>query len=114
MDLSGIGLFLIGLLLRLGIPIGVTLILVRWLSRLDARWQEDARRDAEVMASTSRARNTGCWDVRHCPPEQKTRCPAFAHKEIPCWQLFRQKNGTLREGCLGCRVFREAPVPVVS
>jgi hypothetical protein len=58
--------------------------------------------------------NTGCWDVKHCTPEQKAKCPAYAHKETPCWQFYRQKNGALREGCIGCDVFKQAPVPIAS
>lgn len=111
MDALAIGSFLLGLVLRLGIPLGITFLLIRWLSELDARWQNEARRDALLLSSGSQVRNSGCWDVRHCTAEQKTKCPAFARKEIPCWQVFRQKDGVLKERCFGCSVFKAAPVP---
>jgi len=112
MDFRDLGLVLFGLVVRLGIPVGITLLVVRWLAGLDARWQAEARRDALRLSSGTRVGNIGCWDVKHCKPEQIAKCPAFAHKETPCWQLFRQKNGALREGCIGCDVFKTAPVPV--
>jgi hypothetical protein len=107
MDINAVGLVILGIVVRLGIPAGATVLLVRWLSRLDARWQTEAR-----QPDTVRARNTGCWDVNHCTSEQKAKCPAYARKEIPCWQAFRQSNGVLRENCIGCNVFKEAPLPV--
>jgi hypothetical protein len=114
MDFNELGLFLLGLLLRLGIPVGITLLVVRWLARLDARWQDEARREELRLSLGAQVHNTGCWDVKHCTPEQKAKCPAFASKEIPCWQVFRQANGALRERCIGCNVFKDAPVPITS
>ncbi len=112
MDLNDIVYFLLGLIARLGIPVALTVLLARWLARLDARWQEEARRGVQPLPGANLIRNTGCWDVKHCAPEQKAKCLAFARQEIPCWQVFRQKNGALREGCTGCVVFVKAPVPV--
>ncbi len=111
MDLSAIGLLLLGLLLRVGIPVGITILLFRWLSKLDERWQEEARLEAYLASAGARVANRGCWDTKHCTPEQKAKCPAFARKEIPCWQVFRQPNGKLRQGCIGCTVFITAPIP---
>jgi len=112
MDISGVGLFLLGIIVRLGIPAGITVLLFRWLSQLDARWKNEARQEAQLQKSGVQARNTGCWDVNHCTSEQKAKCPAYARKEIPCWQVFRQPNGVLRETCIGCNVFKSAPMPV--
>ena len=114
MDINEIAYFLLGLVARLGIPLGITILMVRWLARLDARWQEEAHRGAQPLPGVSLIRNTGCWDVKHCTSEQRAKCPAFAHQQIPCWQVFRQKNGALRDGCIGCDVFIKAPVPIAS
>jgi hypothetical protein len=114
MDYKVIGVFLLGMVVRLGIPVGITILLMRWLARLDARWQDEARHDARILAAGTRARNTGCWDVKHCTPEQKEKCLAYARKETPCWQVYRRENGALRESCLGCVVFKEAPIPITS
>ena len=46
-DLMAILLVIAGLLLRLGIPIGVTAILVYALRRVDQKWQHEAEHGVE-------------------------------------------------------------------
>jgi len=31
---------------------------------------------------------------------------------MPCWQVYRAKDGRLLDACLGCKIFLGAPVPV--
>ena len=100
---------IIGLLIRFGLPIILTVILVYLLKRLDERWQAEARRE---LLEVPMVRNTGCWDVKNCTPEQRKSCSAYSHPETPCWQHFRDKQGALQDRCLGCDVFRQAPIPV--
>jgi len=100
---------IVGLLLRFGIPIALTAVVIYLLKRLDEHWQADARRELIVAPM---AHNTGCWDVKNCSPEQRKKCSAYSHPETPCWQQYRDKRGYLQEQCLGCDVFRQAPVPV--
>ena len=101
--------FIVGLLIRFGIPVLVPAALIYLLRRLDERWQAQAR--GELIA-VPMARNVGCWDINNCSKEQRENCTAYAHPETPCWQHFRSKQGFLQESCLGCDVFRQAPVPV--
>jgi hypothetical protein len=93
-----------GLLVRLAVPILVTLALIYFLRRLDIRWQREA---SHVPAS---AQKPECWDVKDCSPEQRQECAAFS-SPLPCWQLFRLPNDYLREDCLSCEVFSGAPIP---
>lgn len=107
--LYGIGAFLAGLLLRLGIPIGLTALLVWLLKRLDERW----RTEAQHSPTEPQIGNPGCWEINQCPPERRAQCDAYAHPEIPCWQYFRLRNhGLLLERCLTCKVFRGASLPL--
>jgi len=98
----------LGLILRIGVPVSVTALFFFFLRRLDERWQKEAL--AIPVISTQRP----CWEVKGCSEERRKDCTAFKQKNIPCWQTFRTKNGLLREECLGCEVFRLAPAPVVS
>jgi hypothetical protein len=102
---------LIGILLRFGLPILVMVGIVYLLRRMDTRWQEEARKqmtDSRMLVP----QQTSCWEVNNCSPETKEHCPAYINPGIPCWQQFRSDEGLLRESCLGCSVFRNAPVPV--
>ena len=102
--------FLLGMVLRIGIPVGVTAFPIWLFHRLDARWQTQAEQDG-IHTGQNLIPNRGCWNIQNCPPEGRNTCRAFAHPEAPCWQVFRNGDGTLRENCLMCRVFKEAPVP---
>jgi hypothetical protein len=106
--LIAFGTTLLGLILRLGIPLGFTILMVYLLKRMDDQWQGEAL----VTAAKARVKNTGCWLVNQCPPELRANCTAYAHPEIACWQFYRQGNsGFMLEKCLDCQVFRGAPVP---
>ena len=100
--------FIIGLFLRLGIPLIVSAVIFFLLRRLDQRWQKEAL--AIPVISNQRP----CWELKGCREENRKNCLAAAHPNTPCWQTFRSKNGLLQEKCLGCDVFRLAPVPVIS
>jgi hypothetical protein len=96
----------IGLLLRLAIPIAATLLVIYILRKLDKRWQ------AEAELQPPGVEKTECWKIKGCSPEQVKNCTA-ASAPLPCWQVKRQPNGYLNEDCLSCPVFIEAPVPTL-
>lgn len=98
----------LGVLLRITIPIAVTIILVIVFKRLDERWKKAADSDGPA---TVQAKNVGCWEINKCPAELRAQCEAYANPDIPCWQVFREDDGMLRERCLGCDIFKHAPVP---
>jgi hypothetical protein len=100
---------LLGLFVRIGLPIGVTALVIYLLGRLDRRWQKDV-----VMLPVVQPGQKSCWQVMGCDPRKKKDCPAFANASVPCWQIFRAKDGVLKTECLGCEMFRSAPVPVKS
>ncbi|MBN2115347.1 MAG: hypothetical protein JW730_02180 [Anaerolineales bacterium] len=98
---------LTGLLVRLAIPIAGTIILIYFLRRLDAHWQAEAELPLP-------AQKVECWKIKKgCLPAQKENCIA-ASSPLPCWQVFRQPNGYLREECLSCEVFINAPTPTLT
>ena len=93
-----------GLFLRLALPILGTAILIYFLRKLDARWQEEAQ---FMPLSTQKVE---CWKIKGCTPEQRKNCIA-ATSPLPCWQAYRLPNGYLREECISCKVFMDAPTP---
>jgi hypothetical protein len=108
--MDGLGTFLalaVGLFLRLALPLAVTLFFISFLRRLDSRWQLEA----EQMAAGNPAAELKCWEMKNCTPEQREACLAVDAGQ-PCWQERRLKNGYLREECLSCEVFEQAPLPL--
>jgi hypothetical protein len=100
--------FVIGVLLRIGIPLALTSVIFYLLRRLDERWQKEAQVIPVAVAGKP------CWEIKGCSAQKKKACPAFAQPKVPCWQVFRAKDGVMKEACLGCAVFRLASAPVLS
>jgi hypothetical protein len=103
--------FLASFVIRIGLPLLITVLLVRWLGELDRRWKEEAGQFIAEEASREIEENNAqapCWAVRNCAPERRESCPAYARQETPCWQVFRTRDGHLKEICMDCEVFRHA------
>ncbi len=98
---------LAGLFLRLAIPIAGTILVITLLRKLDAHWQAEAQLQLVLVPKTE------CWKIKGCSAEQKKNCIA-ASSPLPCWQTFRQSNGYLREKCISCGVFIDAPAPALK
>jgi hypothetical protein len=98
---------LIGLLVRLAIPIAATLLVIYILRKMDNRWQ------AEADLQPLQIEKTECWKVKGCSTDEFKDCTA-AKSPLPCWQAKRLSNGYLNEDCLSCSVFIEAPIPTLT
>lgn len=97
----------VSVFMRLALPIAITLVLVYFLRRLDARWQR------QVNQGPLPVRKPECWRIRGRSPEQCKSCIAFS-SPVPCWQVFRLPNGYLCEECISCEVFIHAPSPALK
>src|SRR5919197_1452291 len=95
---------IVGLLLRLALPILGTSLLIYFLRKLDTCWQ------TEAQLTPLSAQKIECWKVKDCSLEQQKNCPALT-SSLPCWQLHRLPNGYLPEKCISCEVFINAPMP---
>jgi len=99
-------------LARFGIPVLVTVLIVSILSRIDSRWKQEALENRREESRVGVIPLMKCWVFQDCPPEERSQCPAYKDSYLPCWQVFRDKNDLLREDCLNCPVFRNAPIPI--
>ena len=97
---------LIGLLVRLAIPILVTILLIALLRKLDEHWRVEGTMPVVVEKPE-------CWKIMDCPPEKVVACKG-ASSPLPCWQAYRLPNGYLHEECLTCKVFIDAPTPALK
>jgi len=98
--------------MRFGLPVILTTLVIWLFRRLDDRWQAEAQVFQQRGAARSLVPAIRCWVLNDCPEERRQNCVAYQNQDIPCWQNFRAIDGSLKEKCLGCGVFRGAPVPV--
>lgn len=109
MNTNEILVLILGLVVRLGIPLLGTLLLVYGLRKLDIRWQKEAEIERNLLLVRD---ETPCWKEQGLPMEEiKLRA---AESDKPCWQIHRLPNGYLREACLDCEVFINASAPVLK
>ncbi len=110
-------------LLRLGVPLAITVLVTYWLRRLDSRWQAEARmrprlsvepvtetiEEAALRAvdrpSPMRILPEPCWEFRGCSQSQRMQCPAYQRREQPCWKMRYQTEGRLPSPCVACPIF---------
>lgn len=124
-----IGLFV----LRLGIPLLITLAVGYALRRLDAKWEAESGRSAGTATEVGRAPAVGepgpspslpqfpvpgplplsaadvfgrpCWELKDCAPETLAACPAHQHPHEPCWLARWQDEGQIPAVCYNCHIF---------
>jgi hypothetical protein len=98
----GITLYeILGLILRLGIPILLTLLMAWGIRKLDARWQAEAKEFQETLIERKKKGTlVPCWETMNCPPSIREKCPAYGVSSIPCWEV--KSNGNLPAACQAC------------
>ena len=108
MDTNAILALILGLTIRLGLPLLVTLLVVIGLRRLDIRWQKEAESERSLLIRDEEP----CWKEQGLSMDEiKVR---VSESGKPCWQIHRLSNGYLREACLDCEVFINAPAPTLK
>jgi len=103
---------ILGFILRLGIPIGITLLLSWGLKRLDAKWRAESLAEAQlntkVLDQPSEAYLAGpCWTIVNCAPAKRESCPVYQDPDMPCWE-YRRTNGNYAKKCTTCTVWQQA------
>ena len=105
---------LIGLIfmfvVRIGIPIALTLIVGRWLEKKLAP-QEEVRKTEETAQPAQRTREGNiiyvhCWDIKRCESTKRAQCAAFQHPELPCWLALQAAGDKVREECYTCAFYK--------
>ena len=108
MNTNEILAILLGLFVRLILPLLVTILIVLALRSLDARWQHEAELERNLLIRDEEP----CWKEQGLSMEEIKARAAESGK--PCWQIHRLSNGYLREACLDCEVFINAPAPTLK
>jgi hypothetical protein len=111
------GMFIV----RLGVPLAITLAVGYLLRRLDAKWQAEAW--AQSAASPAQNKNTvlaqqppdnpgsPCWVLKACGASVRAQCAAPQQPQIPCWMARLRAEGRLPPQCYHCDLFAPRPMP---
>jgi hypothetical protein len=96
--------------LRVGIPLGVTYYIGRWLEK-KFRPEEEVNgfRKAEMasrMGNPGKIIRLHCWDVRHDESTQNAQIAAAKHCDLPCWLALQTEGHALREQCTTCAFYK--------
>jgi hypothetical protein len=113
-----VGMFI----LRLGVPLAITLAAGYWLRRMDAKWEAEAlarqaedtlaqqEGDVESMIEMLKVIEQPCWILNECPKSAFIQCPAYQYSDIPCWLARRRVEGRLPQMCYRCELFTAAKI----
>ena len=105
--LAIIGLFL----LRLAVPLAITLIIGYPLHRLDARWESEIQSHPDTVATKEPAAvQQPCWEDKGCSARRRSRCPACRLTDIPCWLARLRVENRLPAECSACVRFTSGTV----
>lgn len=101
-------------ILRLGVPLAITLAAGYLLRRLDARWQAEAWAQWEASRgedepapdfSAFEEATEPCWAIKRCNGPVVEDCPTVARPDVPCWLARLQAEGQLPAACYNCELF---------
>ncbi len=95
--------------LRIGVPILITLMIGAWLKRLLEK--EDQPQPVTPLQDSQ----PHCWDKRTTPETEEARAVAMARPDLPCWLALQVQGHGLKEMCYSCPQYSaHAPATVRS
>lgn len=102
-----------GVLLRVLLPLAITLGVALILKRFDDRWRAESLQESIRLAGASGSlQSLNCWDAFGCSAETRAGCRAFSDKSKPCWEIM-SADGKLQESCKACP-FRKQKLAAVT
>lgn len=101
-------------ILRLGIPLAITLAIGYWLRGLDAKWEAEAVQEWEqeqipAELKALKTQDQPCWEEKGCDEAHRAQCPACKLLDIPCWVARLRATGQLPMECHDCPRFVPSP-----
>lgn len=112
--LAVMGMFIV----RIGVPLAITVAVGMWLRRLDQKWEAEAQaqmaseRAVEHDVKIVTVVEEPCWKVNNCSESKRSACPASQFPSLPCWMARLREEGHLPGECSHCKMF--APKQVVQ
>ncbi len=106
-SLTVLGMFVV----RIGVPVAITLVLGWWLEKKLRPPETDQNSkiiqlDTARQAKSSKVIQLHCWDFKHCDAAHVAQCAAYKHPELPCWLAIQVEGGKVREECFTCALYK--------
>lgn len=96
--------------LRIGVPLAVTLAFGYWLEKkLAPREEIQAPKEEQNEPRWSRSGKIiqmHCWDLKRCEPATRAHCAAFKHPDLPCWLALQVEGDKVQEACFTCALYK--------
>lgn len=86
--------------LRIGVPIIVTLMIGAWLKRLLEEHEAKPETGPVVLKAGQH-----CWDVSKTEDAAQAKAVAGHRPDLPCWLALQVSGTGLKEMCYACPVF---------
>lgn len=95
-------------ILRIGLPLAVTLAFGYWLEKKLNPQEIQIKKEARVTQSGKRGNiiHLHCWDVKRCEQAQRAQCAAYKHPELPCWLALQVEGDKINEQCFTCALYK--------
>ena len=94
--------------LRIGVPILITLMIGAWLRRL-----LEEHEDQPARAPVALKAGQHCWDVAQTTDTARVKAVAAQRSDLPCWLALQVRGPGVQAMCYSCPVFA-AHAPVVA
>ncbi len=94
-------------ILRLGIPIALTIWVGRWLEKKMRPQEESGERKQEMERRVAgNVIYLHCWDFKHCDSTKRAQCAAIKHPDLPCWLALQAEGNQVRQECHACALYK--------
>ncbi len=86
--------------LRIGVPILITLMIGAWLRRL---LEEHEPKPADAPLTLKPGQH--CWDVVKTPDVERVKSVAAQRPDLPCWLALQTSGTGVQEMCHTCPLY---------
>jgi hypothetical protein len=97
-------------IVRIGIPIAITLAIGRWLEKKLAPAEPAATRATRApmpgVTRSGKIIQIHCWDIKRCGETTRAQCAAYKRPDLPCWLALQAAGDKLREECFTCAFYK--------
>ncbi len=96
--------------LRVGVPIALTLAFGHWLEKKLRPHETTEKPQVKVeLLRRTKASNVirlHCWDIKRCDGAARAQCAACRHPDLPCWLALQVEGVKVREQCFTCAFYK--------